>query len=223
MTCAPLCTPDMAYDDCPLAAVTALNPITACKPTAGTLECAYAEAMPNPACDPYDPVVDVWFVFNTGTSTECSIELAPISAALVNIAVYTGCDGETPLLCETEVNGTLELTDLTAGTDHYIRVWNAGGEQTGTFSICVASDMTTGIADVTTATFRIRPVPAHDQLHIDGQLEGPVTITDLQGRDVMSVRANSTTTTMDVSGLAPGTYILRTPLDGRTIGRFIKE
>lgn len=223
MSCAPLCSPEVTNDACPLAALTALNPITACEPTVASTACAYVDAMPNPGCDPYAPVADVWFVFNTADQTECAIALSPISAAQVHMAVYTGCDANDIVLCETEVNGTIDLTELATNTDHYIRIWNAGGDEAGTFSLCVEADLSTGIADAMNDVFRIRPVPAHDQLNIDGALQGPLTITDLQGRDVMSVRANGTTTTIDVSGLAPGSYILRTPLDGRTIGRFIKE
>jgi PKD repeat protein len=64
----------------------------------------------------------------------------------------------------------------------------------------------TGDAEV---SLRVYPVPAHDALMVEGLVPGaPFFLVDAQGRTVVTATATAARTTIDMSHLAPGTYVL---------------
>lgn len=59
------------------------------------------------------------------------------------------------------------------------------------------------------AGLRVYPVPARDALVVEGApAGGRLTLMDAQGRTVLTTTATAQGTTLDVSHLAPGTYVL---------------
>ncbi len=76
-------------------------------------------------------------------------------------------------------------------------------------SACV-SILSTGIADAGTMDLFLRPNPARESLLIgsNGTLRN-IEVYDAQGRLMMARQVNATRAIVDVSGLAPGTYFVR--------------
>lgn len=59
-------------------------------------------------------------------------------------------------------------------------------------------------------TFTIYPNPATETLNLKGILEpADILITDITGRQIITVRTATNETSIDISQLAPGTYIIR--------------
>ncbi|MBK8228492.1 MAG: T9SS type A sorting domain-containing protein [Flavobacteriales bacterium] len=86
-----------------------------------------------------------------------------------------------------------------------------------------SSDVISGIVEQALAPMNIWPNPATDRVTIEGLVSGtPVEIFSLTGQRV-AVRMAPQSAAIDVSGLAPGTYVLRTRVDGSVRNaRFIK-
>ena len=85
MNCVPGCTP-VENDNCTTATPLTLQPLGGCESSTGTTQCAYAPTTPNPPCDPYAPINDVWYSFNTGWATDVEILLELVDATAVNAA-----------------------------------------------------------------------------------------------------------------------------------------
>lgn len=216
MTCMPQCTPLLPNDDCTGAIVLVPQPIGSCIPTDATNVCAYAPLLPNPGCDPYGNIMDAWFTFNTGANADHTIFIQEVTAGALLAAVYADCPGTTPILCLDAIAGPIDLTGLTPGTDHFIRVWNHGYGEAGTFTICVGSDIPSAVVEDGSGAIVLRPIPALDGLWIDGlpPEAQEVVIRDAQGRVMIRHRAAPW---IDVSALSAGSYVLevrgdRTPL-----------
>ncbi len=83
-----------------------------------------------------------------------------------------------------------------------------------------------GIANTpNTLQFSIYPNPAHSQLVITAEADSHIAIVDLQGRQVMAQPSNGPATTLDVSSLAQGMYVVKvTAANGETgLRKFVKE
>ncbi|MFZ1330642.1 MAG: T9SS type A sorting domain-containing protein [Flavobacteriales bacterium] len=223
MTCAPVCSPAVPNDDCSTAQGITPAPIGACKPYTGTLECAYASPEVNPDCDPYGTVSDVWYSFNSGTSSTCTITVENVNAQSVSIAIYSACNSLQYITCEAEIDAPLDLTGLDLNTDHFIRVWNAGGSDAGTFLLCIEAEIMIGVEEqLNDQNIHLWPNPAHELLQITGAIRGPVVVLDLQGRMVMNTSLIASPTVIDIHELAHGMYVLKSE-NGVLLGRFVKN
>jgi len=223
MECAPPCATLAPNDACDGALELEPAPIGLCDQVEGTNVCAYGTPVPNPPCDPYANIVDVWYRFNTGDHTDHTVLLNAGGAPYVNMAVYVACDEPVYITCATEVTGPIELTGLATNTDHYVRVWNGGGPVAGTFQICVETDIDNGIMERSDAALRVHPVPATDRVWIDGAMPGDaIRVRDPQGRLVRVGPAMAGSITIE--HLAPGTYLLELERNGtRKSARFVRE
>ena len=107
--------------------------------------------------------------------------------------------------------------------DSYIRIWNAGGSDAGTFLLCVEADITIGVHEqMIDQNVQLWPNPADALLQITGDLRGRVVVLDPQGRSVMHTTLIASPTVIDIQGLAPGIYLLKSG-DGVLLGRFVKN
>lgn len=227
-TCAPTCSPIAENDAC--ANATAVEPtgIGQCAPTSGDNSCAFATGVPNPPCDPFAPIVDIWYSFNSGEQTSFVVSLAALTAEEVSAALYAECGSLDYVDCETAIDGPWILNGLEPQTNYLIRVWNGGGPDAGTFALCIETDLTTAItaADALPTT-ALWPNPALDQIQFAGLPASAraIEMLDLQGRVVQQVATQGAArATADVRALAPGTYVVRTiGTSQTTIGRFVKE
>lgn len=222
ITCADGCE-TAGNDDCANATELAIQPLGGCEASTGSTECAYASSLPNPECDPFASVVDVWYRFNSGYAGALSILAEAITAEEVNVALYSGCTADTYIACWPEVSAPINIAGLPENTDFLLRVWSGGGASAGTFSLCLEADISTGLEAVASPTIRLSPVPTQGPLRIEGA-DGlrSVEVLDLQGRSHGRwPLASGPTATIDVSGLATGAYLLRGE-DGVVLGRFAR-
>jgi hypothetical protein len=223
VTCAPGC--DIAEnDECAVATLLAIQPIGGCEASTGDNTCAYGSPVPNPECDPFAPIIDLWYSFNSGFATSISIQAEALTAEVVNLALYTSCAELTYIACWTEVTDPINVAGLPANTDFLIRAWNGGGPQAGTFSLCIESDINTAIHGPSTSpTVTLSPVPVTDVLRISGTSTiQTLRIVDAQGRNLGEHSVNGMDqVSMDVYHLSTGTYLLQDGT-GRYLGRFVK-
>jgi hypothetical protein len=223
-TCAPGCTV-AENDNCAQATLLSIQPLGGCEASTGSNECAYGSAVANPECDPFAPVVDVWYVFNTGFGSTFSLVAEAVTAEGLNLALYTDCSDPQYLACWMDVTATVNVSGFAENTDYLLRVWNGGGENAGTFTVCVEADFNTGLPEQdATSAIALWPVPAQDVLNV-GNVEGTIVIrvSDMQGRILLEQGVNASgSTALNVARLAPGAYLLNND-QGALLGRFIKD
>lgn len=136
------CATLLSNDNC--TGAIAITPSTTCSYTTYTNAGATASAgVPAPGCASYIGS-DVWFsvlVPSTGMLSINTIEGVIIDGGM---AVYTGtCAGLTLLLCDDD-SGTglmpmMNLTGLTPNSTLWIRFWEFGNDNNGTFGLCVTA------------------------------------------------------------------------------------
>jgi len=197
-----------------------------CAPTSGDNSCAFGSAQPNPPCDPFATIQDVWYQFDTGLDEDHTITFTLGTATSINAALYTLCGSLVYVECFTDIAAPVQLPGLDLNTTYYLRVWNAGGPEAGTFTLCDEAILVTALAESTNDDLRLMPIPTRDRLNVEGLAEDVkgLTVLDLQGRLVMMVPGNGTSRiTLNVEALNTGTYLLRT--DGATplVKRFVVE
>jgi hypothetical protein len=223
LTCAPACTA-VGNDDCASATLLALQPVGGCESSMGSTACAFAPATPNPPCDPYANIVDAWYAFNTGWGTDLSLILAAESAERIHAALYTACDAPAYVECWMDVTAPIPLAELEPNTDMLVRVWNSGGSEAGSFSICVEGTFSVAMEELPAGTaVRVWPVPSAGELCIHTRSpQRRIALIDLQGRTVLVAHPQDLLPArVDISGLAPGTYLVHGE-DG-FLGRCVKE
>jgi hypothetical protein len=225
LTCNTGCAPVPANDQCSGAALINVAGLGLCSPSTANNTCAFASGVPNPPCDSYAPVVDVWYRFETGPFTSFIMQASALSASEVNAALYMDCGSLDYVDCRTEINGPWGLNNLETGSTYYIRLWNGGGAEAGTMALCLETDLTTALAEhVEEPTVRLWPNPANDHLTIAGNRAARIAVVDLQGRTVMTHATNNAPQVdLDITALAPGSYMVRSLDAATTLGRFIKE
>lgn len=108
---------------------------------------------------------------------------------------------------------TIEYKWIALGMDQpVLQVTTVGGIPLVQRFYYQPEDFSTGIATVPTATAPDAwPNPANGVLHVRAQGTAPLELVDAGGRVVRTIAANGQRErTMDVSGLSPGAYVLRT-------------
>ncbi|MBK9760791.1 MAG: T9SS type A sorting domain-containing protein [Flavobacteriales bacterium] len=211
MTCAEPCTPSVLNDDCVNAELLVPQLTGSCVPLSGSNVCAYGSPWPNPPCDPFGVVVDVWYALPTGPSSSHTITIASLSSGDLGVAVYTACDPASFTECYDPQLGPIQLSGLQTDATYYIRVWNSGGAQAGSFTICDEADLISSIGEQSALALRAWPVPVDGVLNVDGLSEGSesMRLLDVQGRTIMQQRVERNgLQTLNTSGIAAGSYVL---------------
>lgn len=141
--------PPPSNDNCSGAvSLTVNNDYSCTSKTAGTTHSATASTETAPSCGASGTNDDVWYKF-TATAIKHRVTLTNISNTTdMAMAVYSGtCGSLTQVSCSDP--NTLDLTNLTIGTEYFVRVWTYTSTATtrATFDICVGTQP---------------PVPAND-------------------------------------------------------------
>ncbi|MBL0047173.1 MAG: T9SS type A sorting domain-containing protein [Bacteroidetes bacterium] len=130
-------------NDEPCSAI-ALPVATSCSYVAYTNECTSASSgVPAPGCANYLGA-DVWFTAVVPASGSISIDTKEGTVTDGGMAIYSGtCSSLTLISCDdnNSTNGLmpqLSQTGLSPGSTVWIRVWEYGNDNNGTFSICVS-------------------------------------------------------------------------------------
>ncbi len=137
-------TPTTAVvNDDPCAAIS-LVVSSSCSFSTFTNECTSASAgIPAPGCANYLGA-DVWFSAIVPASGSIAVDTKEGTITDAGMAIYSGsCSSLTLLSCDdnSSINGMMPhiaFTGLTAGAMVWIRVWEYGNDNNGSFSICVS-------------------------------------------------------------------------------------
>ncbi|PNQ73819.1 hypothetical protein C1T31_05670 [Hanstruepera neustonica] len=116
---------------------------------------AATTGVPNPGCANYLGG-DVWFYVVVDDTGEITIDTEDLDMTNGGMAIYSGnsCSALSLLDCDdnSSANGlmpSITRTGLTPGEIIYIRVWEEGNDNNGTFGICVTSPTNEDTIDVT--------------------------------------------------------------------------
>lgn len=117
---------------------------------------ATSSAVPNPGCGSYSGG-DVWFSFVAPASGSVNIESFANSLTDGAMALYSGTCGALSLMtCDDDGGAGLMpsiASALTPGQTYYIRFWEFGNNNNGTFGICVVAGVApSGNQNCTTGT-----------------------------------------------------------------------
>jgi hypothetical protein len=210
------CPASPPNDECANASYIAVVPLVDCPSSAiAGYTTGASLSTGDPSCDiSINGYLDVWYTFEPGVNTSVQITLENISMSDRTLVVYDGCNGA-EVACVNAPSGPITVT-TTPNVPHYVRVLaNSDLGLGGAFELCIAADITTGQAPLVDGPpFTVFPDPAqgHVDLRWDGA-PGPVRLSliDLMGRVVMAdqrVLAPGAVSRVDLSGTAPGGYIL---------------
>ena len=120
-------------------------------------------------------------------------------------------------------NGTTSIPLLRSGNTQINVALLGVNENITDIELYNGNNLSTSTTEKITEKIQIAPNPAADLLHIfgNGSLIKSVTITDLNGRVILSARD---TDAIDVSGIQKGVYFARITTDaGASIQQFIKQ
>ncbi len=166
-----------------------------------------------PSCDSFGSVQDVWFLFTAPASGEVDVEVSIGTMTSGNFNVYSGvCDTLVPVAGACNSNFTATATEalsgLVAGDTYYVQVWSSAAEE-GTFTLTL-SDPTLNVGDFNSAAFKYFPNPVTDVLQITHTSTiTQISVYNMLGQQVISRSANASETTVDMSALPAGTYVVK--------------
>ncbi len=195
-----------------------------------------------------EPYVKFRFVYNTG-----SFAMQQREGVGIDMIIIYDCDVFPVAEFTYTINGnTVEFQNNSQNADTYL--WNFGDNQffpststdtnpvftynlPGNYYVTLTStndcssstygtfiDISTGNDFYTISGINIFPNPTSDNIVIDGLKTNQITIIDVSGKTVMNQIISSETVTLNVEGLASGTYFIKTFVDNNPITiKFIKE
>lgn len=169
----------------------------------------------------------VWYTVEVPASESITIETQATVTGMVDIldtgiAVYTGsCGSLTEIACDDD-NGIgsfskVELTGLTAGETLWVRVW--GSDTAGLFGDFQISayDQFFSVDDLAASGFNFYPNPVENQLNLSAQENiQTVEIFNLLGQSVAKTSPDALNTTMDMSNLNAGVYLVNVTINNQT-------
>jgi hypothetical protein len=170
---------------------------------------------------------DVWYMVEVPASGTLTIEThanagSPLTDA--GMAIYTGeCGDFTEIACDDDSSddgafSLIELEDMTPGEILYIRLWEYGGDIMGSFRLS-AYDASLSAQDFSAAaSFKYYPNPVKNVLNLsyDSDITS-VAVYNMLGQQVLAKDVNAAETTVDMSALADGAYVVNV-----TIGDSVK-
>ena len=111
-----------------------------------------------------------------------------------------------------------EVMFTSDGTTTYtVMVEGFGAGSVGNYSLAVSCEEVLSVQDNSIEGFTFFPNPAENVLNINAQREVQnITMFNLVGQKVMEVDMNATSSTLDVSGLSKGTYVMQVISNGQT-------
>ena len=189
--------------------------------------------IPDPGCANYQGG-DVWFYITAPSDLDTlTIKTVVLSGSNFDdsgLAVYTGtCDSLTLVECNDDGNSNdysseITLTNVSSGTQYYIRVWEYGNNEIGEMGICVYSPNISVHNSLSPEEFTFYPNPTRSTISwkADGTVDR-LQITGITGQVLISVD-HPETTSLDISRLPKGIYLLNIWMnDKKGVYRVIKE
>ena len=207
-------------DNCANAVV--LTPSAGCVNTTGTFNNATNSGVTN-SCTGYS---DVFYKFVANSST-ATITSAPGTGVDVVLSVMPSCSSATSLACVDDpttptATEVANLTGLTAGNTYYIKIqsYTSTLAATATFTVCAQSTVTTGVYETNALkSISMFPNPAALALNIENISEvTKVEFVDVTGVSLW-VKEISVNSSLDISSLSAGVYIVKLTINGVTENR----
>lgn len=169
----------------------------------------------------------VWYNFTpTGDGTAYANIVTPGGAS--SVTFYTAPDEnaiETDLVLVPNHNnqcvpGTSASITTEAGQAYYVFVMN-----TGAITDIEIGGTNLGVGDNTLEGFTYYPNPTSDVLNLNSSKNiEHVSIYSLLGQEVLSTKVNAASSTLDISRLSTGTYVMKVTVDGETgVYKIIKQ
>jgi hypothetical protein len=176
--------------------------------------------VPDPACSFYLGG-DLWYSVVVPASGSITIETQDLDGSIsdTGLAVYTGtCAGLTEFNCNDDggigLFSLLSFTSLTPGQVLYIRVFEYGNDQIGSFLLS-AYDGSLTTTNFDNSNFTFYPNPVKDVLNLQYSNEiSKVQVVNLLGQEVIAKAINASQTQIDMSALTSGTYLVKVTANG---------
>jgi hypothetical protein len=211
-----LATPP-ANDNCANATVLTPGAAFATNPLVGTnIGSTASTGAPDPGCASYSGG-DVWYSVVVPASGSITFDSASVSGSLISdtgMAIYSGpCSTLVLVECDDDdsANGSfskISLTNRTPGEVLYVRFWEYGNNDFGTFQVS-AYDASLSNSSFDTSNFVAYPNPVKDVLNLSYKTAiSNVKITNLLGQEVLNAKTNSYDVQVNMAALTTGAYIV---------------
>ena len=211
-----LATPP-ANDNCANATVLTPGAAFATNPLVGTnIGSTASTGAPDPGCASYSGG-DVWYSVVVPASGSITFDSASVSGSLISdtgMAIYSGpCSTLVLVECDDDdsANGSfskISLTNRTPGEVLYVRFWEYGNNDFGTFQVS-AYDASLSNSSFDTSNFVAYPNPVKDVLNLSYKTAiSNVKITNLLGQEVLNTKTNSNDVQVNMAALTTGAYIV---------------
>ncbi len=117
---------------------------TTCSPTLESNSGATNSSITDATCDGGNSNGDVWYTALIGANGTLIIQTQPGTLADMGMAIYTGSNCSTLTFHSCVAGGSpgasampyTSLSGMTPGSEIWIRLWDVGNDETGTFNIC---------------------------------------------------------------------------------------
>ncbi|MGV7106795.1 T9SS type A sorting domain-containing protein, partial [Flavobacterium sp. U410] len=130
----------------------------------------------------------------------------------MGMAVFSGSCSSFALVADSDPN-SFTVSGLTIGDTYYVSVygWASGTSTAQTnFNICVGTDPALSNSDFGIVdSFKAYPNPVKDILNLEYSSDiTEIRVINLLGQEVLVQKANATSTQVNMTNLAAGTYIV---------------
>jgi hypothetical protein len=173
-----------------------------------------------PTCDTGYSGGDVWFSVVVPASGNITIETNSNTGSNITdtvLSVYAGiCSSLTQIGCDDDSSNDgnfskvvlTSANNIAAGQTLFIRVWDYGNNDFGTFKIS-AYDASLGNASFDTSNFVAYPNPVKDVLNLSYKTAiSNVKVINLLGQEVVNVKANTNDVQVNMAALNAGAYMV---------------
>ena len=180
---------------------------------------------PNPTCGFFGSGQDLWCSVVVPSNGNLTIETSSFPGSPIVdtvIAAYSSnsntCSNLTQVECDDDdgigIFSKLVLTGQTPGDTLLIRAWEWGNNTFGKFKISAYNTSTATVEEDTIEGLNLYPNPVNDTLNIDSQEEiTQLSIFNVLGKLVKTIQPNKTTSSIDLSDLETGIYMVKIEAD----------
>jgi hypothetical protein len=166
-----------------------------------------------------DTAPGLWYLFETPADGDYTVTIDTFGSAYdTKLGVFSGDCGALVCVAGNDDDGGLQsLVEFTAtsGESYYVYV-TGFSTSAGAFNLNVACTILIGYEDNAIAGFNYYPNPATNAINLSAQNNiETVAIFNVLGQKVVDQNVEATSTSLDVSNLSVGTYIMKVSVDGQ--------
>ncbi len=170
------------------------------------------------------PEGDLWFQIEIPNTGELTVETSTTSGGVTDtvMAIYSGTPGNlVEIACDDDggpgLFSSIALTGYTPGEQFYVRVWEFGNNNFGTFSICAWSPTTLSVDTNVIEGFSYYPNPVSNVLNVKAQNSiSNVAVYNMLGQEVLRTAPNTVASEVNMSNLQTGAYFVKVTIGDTT-------